>query len=349
MVIMNIIKSSSNNRFSGKLFTLLMLASSTVCAVPSRPAGMPNGGCWADPMNDFSVVLTLDSFSSNKEGERAGSSFVTMPEYYPGWCYSESGANSASWFTGTLGINTPGKTAGYYKLSDDVDFHISVWFQGTGTISPPFYDKDFGATMGPTGNGVTALQLAAVGNRGSIDFKLRRTLIGGAFFIPGGTELFRLYRYVIPGYNRPTIPVYRLITQQVVVPVPVECRINNGKTIDVNFKLIQSSALTTSALSSSYQEKRQLDYKCNTGLTQDINVTLVADSAPFGEAIKTSNPDIGVVMLYNDRAVKPDNSFRTKIVNGAGSDNVTFAVIGSGNKPAAGNFTGSAVLIISSL
>ncbi|MBM7345418.1 fimbrial protein [Pantoea coffeiphila] len=347
MVIMKIIKDISANRLPIKVLAFVMLASSTAYAVPSRPAGMPDGGCWADPMNNLMIALSASSFSTNQEGETATISYTTQPEEYPGWCYSESGATSATYFASDIGINTPGKFPGYNKLTDDVDFRITIDFSGV-EISSPFVDKGITALIGPTGDGVTMLQRATKGNRGKIDFKLRRTLIGGAFFVPGGMELANLYRYVYYG-SRSTIPVYRLITQQTIIPVPVECSINEGKTIDIDFGLIESSMLTTSALSSRYQDDRQLQYKCNTTLTQNIQVNLVADSAPFGNAIKTSNPDIGIVMLYNNQPVTPNNGFQTMLVNGMGSDNVSFAVVGSGKKPAPGDFNGSAVLIIGQL
>lgn len=345
---MNIFIKTVGKKIPKKIFTFLMLISSSVYAAPSRPPGMPDGGCWADPMNNLIISLGTSSFYSNKEGATASIGFSTTPSYYPGWCYSESGARSASIFSADMGVKTPGKEAKYYQLSEDVDFRISITFPRGLLLSPPFWDKNLGANMGPEGTGVTELTGATVGNIGWVYFRLRRTLIGGAFFVPGGVELARLYRYVYTG-KIPTIPIYRLVTEQTVIPVPVECRINEGKTIDVNFGLIQSSLITGSALSSVYNEKRQLQYKCNTTLTQDIKVVLAAESAPFGDAIKTTNPDIGVVMLYNNRPVKPNQSFNTRLVNGLGGDNVSFSVVGSGNKPATGDFSGSATLIISSL
>lgn len=349
VVIMNRINNFFGNKFPIKVLTLLMLVCSTAYAVPSRPQGMPDGGCWADPMNNLLITINSSLFSSNKEGASATVTFITQPNFYPGWCYSEMGAKSASFFAADRAINEPGKFWSYYKLTDDVDFRIGINFSGTsGEFSPPFSDRNFGAVMGPTGNGVTKLDEAYVGNNGNIYFKLRRTLIGGAFAIPGGIEMASLYRYTYAG-GRSTIPIYRLITQQTIIPVPVECSINEGKTMDIDFGLIDSSMLTVSALSSRYQDNRQLQYKCNTTLSQNIKVNLVAESAPFGNAIKTSNPDIGIVMLYNNQPVKPNEGFQTVLVNGLGSDNVSFAVVGNGSKPAAGDFNGSAVLIIGQL
>ncbi len=80
-----------------------------------------------------------------------------------------------------------------------------------------------------------------VGNAGTITFRLRRTIIGGAFSYPGGIELANLYRYVFSSMPS-TVPMIELITEQTLVPIPVECRINNGQTISVAFGNVDSSS-----------------------------------------------------------------------------------------------------------
>lgn len=299
------------DKIAVKIFMFLMLVSSTVYAVPSLPPGMPNGACWADPMNDLEISLGASSFSSNQQGATATVSFMTQPDIYAGWCYSLVGSLVADHYSAATGVTTLGASAGYYKLSEDVDFKIAINLWGI-DVTVPFWDSVHTSNAGPGGIGVSALQNASIGNNGRVYFKLRRALIGGAFFIPSGIELGRLYRYVYTG-QYPTIPIYRLITRLTIVPIPVECRINQGKTIDIDFGLIESRRLTTSALSSLYQEQRSLQYKCNTTLNQDIQVILVADSTSFSDAIKTSNPDIGIVMLYKDQVVKPVNGFKTHL------------------------------------
>ncbi|MEI2606929.1 fimbrial protein [Erwinia aphidicola] len=156
-----------------------------------------------------------------------------------------------------------------------------------------------------------------------------------------------MYRYV---YFPAPQPIYRLYSEQFVVPVPVECRINNGTLIDVPFGNVDSSLLTDSASTSPYHVERALSYKCNTSLSQDIKVMLAADPAGFSDAVKTSNRDIGVVMLYKNQPVPPNGSYATTLVNGTGSDAVSFSVVkSSGTTPATGPFSGSATLIISNL
>lgn len=329
-----------------KILALIILISSAAYAAPSRPPDMPNGACWADPMNDMIISLGVSSFTSNLEGATAEIIFNTTPSKYSGWCYSESGMMQAGFYSSSIGVNTPGKTPGFYQLSEDVDYKISILF-GVYTASP-FNNLNIGGNAGPTGNGVTKLQQATIGNSGTVTFRLRRKLIGGAFNVPGGVQLADLYRHSISG-NVPTIPIYRLYSQQAFIPVPSECSINNGQTINVPFGSIDTSLLTTSAASSPYKQEQNIQYQCNTALNQDIKVNLAASPALFGDAIKTSNPDIGVVMQYQNKNIKPNGSFNTRLSNGQGSDKITFSVIGSGTKPTTGPFTGSATLIISTL
>ena len=83
---------------------MLMLLLSWLLFMPSfaavtLPPGMPDGGCWAEPMNDLSVSLSSASFTSNTMGSVATVSFNTSPAHYPGWYYSLRGKQQASIFS----------------------------------------------------------------------------------------------------------------------------------------------------------------------------------------------------------------------------------------------------------
>lgn len=324
----------------------LLLAAAAASATPSLPPGMPDGGCWADPMNQLQVKVGMATFSANTEGSTSEVSFKTTPEDYPGWCYSKSGPVIAAYFKSEVKNPQSEKQSGYFKLSDDIDYRITFEDLPTSPFNN-FYGKEAG--IGPAYTGINYIRSARYGNAGTITFRLRRTIIGGAFSYPGGIELANLYRYIYSGYPS-SVPMMELITEQTVVPIPVECRINNGQTISVAFGNVDSSLVTASPASSPYRADRALTYKCNTALTQDINVSLAADPAGFGDAIKTSNPDLGVVMQYHSQTVKPNGAFKTRLIDGQGSDSVSFALVGSGaKKPVTGPFSGSATLIITNL
>lgn len=324
----------------------LLLAAAAASATPSLPPGMPNGGCWADPMNQLQVKVGMATFSANTEGSTGKVSFQTTPKYYPGWCYSQNGSQSAKIFKSEVKNPQSEKQSGYFKLSDDIDYRLTFDRLTTAPFEK-YYVESAGA--GPDYNGISPLKTAEVGNAGTITFRLRRTIIGGAFSYPGGIELANLYRNVYSSMTS-TVPMIELITEQTVVPIPVECRINNGQTISVAFGTVDSSLVTASPASSPYRADRALTYKCNTSLTQDINVSLAAEPAGFGDAIKTSNPDLGVVMQYHSQTVRPNGAFKTRLIDGQGSDSVSFALVGSGaKKPVTGPFSGSATLIITNL
>ncbi|VTT29096.1 putative fimbrial protein StiH [Klebsiella pneumoniae] len=325
----------------------LLLAAAAARATPSLPPGMPNGGCWANPMNQLQVKVSRATFSANTEGSTGKVSFKTTPDVYPEWCYSQSGPASASYFTSTIKKPQSEKQSGYFKLTDDIDYRLTFDDLTTAPFKN-FYNQD--ASSGPGGyNAISPLNGARIGNAGTITFRLRRTIIGGAFSYPGEIELANLYRYVYSSMPS-TVPMIELITEQTVVPIPVECRINNGQTISVAFGNVDSTLVTASPASSPYRADRALTYKCNTALTQDINVSLDADPAGFGDAIKTSNPDLGVVMQYHSQTVRPNGAFKTRLIDGQGSDSVSFALVGSGaKKPVTGPFSGSATLIITNL
>lgn len=352
---MEILKFASSTRFSlCSALALALLVSVSARAVPEKPSAMPDGGCWADPMNNLTITLGNAAFSSNIKGSIATVNYETVPRSYDAWCYSTSSSTKAAgFFQSKVFMPASDLWQNYFKLNSDVDYQVRIDLGIAKPISP-FKDhagKNEGADVaGPEQAGVSKLYLTGngIGGRGVIYFKLRRTLLGGAFFFPGGLELANMYRYVYKGNPSPT-PIYRLFTGQTVIPVPVECRINNGRLISVPFGIIDNSQVNTSALQSLYKAERPLTYRCNTSLTQDIMVNVAAEPAGFADAIKTSNADIGVVMLYQNQTVKPNAGFKSKLVRGLGSDSVTFAVVGSGKTPATGPFTGSATLIISNL
>lgn len=338
------------------MLAALLLSAHAASAVPDLPAGTPDGGCWADPMNNLTIKLTSANFSSNTAGSIAKINYRTTPTNYNAWCYSTVNKYIfADRFDSEINLPISYLNAGYHKLTDEIDYKLSIKLSHAAlppVVAPFSYQlgtNPGGLLAGPKVAGVSKLNPTppALGSTGIIEFKLRKTLIGGAFNLPGGIEIGNLYRYI---YSPAPEPIYRLYTEQFVVPVPVECRINNGTLINVPFGNVDSSLLTSSASTSPYHVERALSYQCNTSLSQVIKVVLAAAPAGFSGAVKTSNKDIGVVMLYNNQPVPPNGSYVTTLVNGTGSDAVSFSVVKrGGTSPATGPFTGSATLIISSL
>lgn len=145
---------------------------------------------------------------------------------------------------------------------------------------------------------------------------------------------------------------WRLIADNDAYFVTTSCTINNGRQINVDFNQIRQDFLTQNVADAQIKQEKALSYQCDDiSATQDVLIRLVSDAAGFSpDYIKTSNANVGVAMVYNNAVVKPNNAFRTRIVNGMGSDTLTFVPV-KNNVPytsiATGPLSGSATLIFS--
>lgn len=145
---------------------------------------------------------------------------------------------------------------------------------------------------------------------------------------------------------------WRLIADNDAYFMTTSCTINNGQQIDVDFGTIRQDHLTETVASATIKQDKSLNYQCDdTTATQDIAVRLVSSAAGFSsDLIATSNTDVGVAMVYNGSVIKPNETFRSRITNGVGSDTVTFVPVKSSTNfknIATGPLTGSATLIFS--
>lgn len=135
--------------------------------------------------------------------------------------------------------------------------------------------------------------------------------------------------------------------------VTTGCNINARQPINVTFNNVRQDRLTTSAASARIVQEKQLTYQCggSDSGAQDIDIRLISDAAPFStELIKTSNANVGIALMYNGKQIAPNASFRTRIVNGRGSDTVSFNMVKNNvayADIATGPLSGSATLILS--
>ncbi|MFI8416093.1 fimbrial protein [Serratia sp. NPDC078593] len=157
--------------------------------------------------------------------------------------------------------------------------------------------------------------------------------------------------------DRPNCPScgpyrWRLIADNDAYFVTTSCTINNGQQINVNFNQIRQDYLTTTTNNAQIKQDKALTYHCDDlSATQDILIRLVSDSTRFSSNyIKTTNANVGVAMMYKGAVVKPNDTFRTRIDNGIGSDTITFVPV-KNNVPytniTTGPLSGSATLIFS--
>lgn len=158
--------------------------------------------------------------------------------------------------------------------------------------------------------------------------------------------------------DRPDCPIkcgpykWRLIADNDANFVTTSCTINSGQQIDVDFGDIRQDKLTVTATSATIKQNKALTYDCeDTTATQDILIRLVSDTASFSsDLIATTNSDVGVALTYNGKVIKPNEGFKSRIINGKGSDTISFIPVKSSTKfknITTGPLTGSATLIFS--
>ncbi|MBH2879013.1 fimbrial protein [Serratia marcescens] len=130
------------------------------------------------------------------------------------------------------------------------------------------------------------------------------------------------------------------------------CTINSAKQMNVEFGPISQDNFTQNVSNAIIKNDQNVNYHCeDTTATQDILVRLVGNASGFSsDAIKTTNANIGVAMMYQGKVIKPNETFKSRITNGIGSDTLTFVPIKnnvSSDKITTGPFSGSATLVFS--
>lgn len=315
------------------------------------------GTCWPySGNNDFSVTLTKGSFSSSKAGTKADFNYSGIPSMYSVSCWSNYavGTKPAIYGYYQTRIDLPSSEFGdgFYKVNEDFDIKITLYGEGSHVV--PSTQSLPGETGG---DGVVARRynkaITFARDGGStITLRLRRDQLGGVLQVPPMVKLFRGYRLVTKGeYKIPTVindaPIMSMSTVGQFIQVPVVCTINNGAAIEVDFGDIDNTQISSDG--SHYVKNVPLQYRCNSAVTQDIDINLIAAPAAFSsELIATTLPDdVGVMVKYNGQVVKPNQKFRTTLLNGLGQDALQVApVIKDATKSITGSFTASATLIM---
>lgn len=304
----------------------------------------PNGTCWTD--KHYLATFSASSFNGNKAGSTATSKFGNEVGYSMD-CAPNPENLGLYYFKGVFGpgSNTTGDTL---HLTDDVDVTVTIdasqHYQNEQVPFVDLYDTSGGKP--PTAGGVMSGNL---GQEATVVFTLTKDAIGGALVIPPGVILYEYYRSVYSGvYSVGT--TFDAKTAGEIIPIETTCTINGGNTITVPFGDIDVDQLKNDGPSSVIKKDIQLNYSCTSSLTQDIDITLVGSTASFeSTALQSSINDVGVVMMYDGKPVGPYQSFTSKLVDGTGSDTVTFSpIIRSGATNVQGNFTASATLIMTS-
>lgn len=336
-------------RKSMRLLALLTCALFTLAAHAE-----PDNTCWGEPVNIAVVDIAAAPFPSNKKGAEAKMGYKTNPDHFSGVCNrSNMFANQMRHYIDMGPELIPSNiNPGYFKLSDDVDILIS----SSGYNFPLGPETNlYGPTLPPYGQNVRVDGLAAAGS-GDISLKLRRDIIGGAIVAPADTVLFSVFRviYMDPIPPRPSRPLIQAHTKSAgqVIPIPAECSINRGETIEINYGTLQTVLVpAVGSGGDDYVKHIALSFSCNANLTQDVQVKLVSDVAGFSaDLIRSDNSALGFALKHNNQIIKPQDSFHARIEGGVGNTEIAISPV---RDPKAalngGAFNASATLVILSL
>lgn len=332
------------------ILAVLLLLPTVVSASEMKRTCWPTSG-----NNNFNVTLVYGSFSSSKAGATAKFSYNGVPLDYYVTCWIDyelhpitGAAPAIEWIDKSV-TNFPLSEfgGGFYKFNEDIDIKMS-----TGSLILHEIPNETGVWGGrhdtvPIGIQRFHSQFASSRWDNTITLRLRRDQLGGMLIIPPNIELFRGYR----SPWRPTVfndtPSMSVSTAGQYIPVPLVCTINNGATIEVDFGDLDNTQISNDG--SRYVKTVPLQYRCNSAVTQNIDINLIATPAAFSsDFIATTLPDdIGVAVRYNGQIVKPNQKFATTLLNGVGQDELQVApVIRDVTKAITGSFTASATLVM---
>ena len=250
----------------------------------------------------------------------------------------------------------------YYRVDDYFSIALS-WSDCSGTHyipTPPFHGFCLNGIYPVTVENMIQMNGSIPGKewmgrtRTTWTLKLR---VERAFSGPRPVNLRNLFRYYYGDIasDRATVELLSLAGN---ITVPETCTINAGQIIQVNLGDVGAgrfggkgqkpdgyTPVTTSA-----------PVTCNDAAAQrNVRVSLAATPSPdLNTAIRTSNPDVGVVVTdVNDRVVQPNvDTLPLRLQsNGAGSNNGTvtmkaYPVSTTGRPPAQGNFSATAAITV---
>ncbi|CAI1919846.1 putative fimbrial subunit SteE [Serratia proteamaculans] len=313
--------------------------------------------CWTSPTMVILVDFGVANFTNNKAGATANLTYGSAPSSFGAYCNRNDSSTIRSmshYIDYGPGIIQSTINASWYRLSNDVDIRIRP---GKGWLFLPIVATDdlTGSVTPPNICNKCWVNGFMVAGSGFVEVKLRRDVIGGAIIVPANFELFSAYRVLTktPRPPKPSAPIIKLVTKSsgIVIPVPTVCEINNGNTINVAFGNVETDIIGTNPSLASQAINVAISIACNTSLTQDSVIRLVAASATFSDGLMaTSNTNLGIAMQHNGHLVKPFGTFPIRLTNGSGQEQITlYPVKNAIKEPKEGAFTASATLVVESL
>ncbi|BAN95418.1 hypothetical protein E05_06520 [Plautia stali symbiont] len=319
--------------------------------------------CWTEPTQKMVINSQDVKFAFRWKGthyNRGGEAF--LPNNYSILCNKSKPTGSSDrysflLFDADMGpALSPSETNGYFKVNDDVDLLVSmVTNYGSETrLLPVKYEDNLIMDIPklPVGSNLVSSS-PAFNSKVGFSLLLRRDILGGAVTIPGNLLIATLYTVdynFIPRPPRPDKPLAMMMTSPmgIVIPVLVECNINNGNAINIEFGRMVVNSIYDVPANYQYSQHAPLTIKCNSRLNQDAAIQLTSAVTSFSsDLIATSNKDLGVAVFHRGQLMKPYQPSPVKLVNGEALEEITLSPVKrKGVKLDGGEFTASATVVV---
>jgi len=342
-----------------------MLASLSIIGGGWSVPAAANGNCSASggtAMVTMNVSRAL-STTDNVAGTTFESAIPSVSAQMGPCAVTPTSTNSPSTplsevYTATSPLQSAG---GWLQFSQDLDIQLDIGSSayapsGAGWIVP--FENKTGTGKVQAGNATSSSLPPSYGNAGSVTFRLKRAIAGQVVLpmaevatlwgcvpddgkcLPGGTPV---YRYMLAG----------------TLTMPASCSINAGTTIAVDFGSMSTDDFNAPGqVAKGATRPVRVPVQCNGGVQGDANLTVsftATPSAQDGRVIRTSNPDLGILLSagsnISDAAnwVSPNTEVIPLKLDGSGAANMTLyaAPVRVGQKPQAGTFDGVAVIKLS--
>lgn len=184
-----------------------------------------------------------------------------------------------------------------------------------------------------------------------------RLRVERAFSGPRAVNLPNVFRYYYGDVMNDSSTL-QVISLNGYITVPETCTINSGQMIQVNFGNIGSGRFESKGQKPSGYTPviTEAPVTCNDAAAQrNVNVSLAATPSPdLNTAIRTSNPDVGIVVTdINDRTVRPNVDKLPLNLTSTGSGRndgkvimKAFPVSTTGRPPSRGDFSATAAITV---
>lgn len=317
---------------------------------------MTDGPCYPTP-STHQFHFNFGTYPiKNKESNTPGVLLDDMYEWHSGdefqgycECNTQVGFQTATTKFKTESPLPQGHTSGFYKINDYLEFTMSIYF-----YQAPNGGKYFPLPINNISNNDSepcyrAIQphTFASGSDGILSLYVRKAFVGGTVIID--QKLIDIYASRTTTYGpNPLASIYMAGT----ITAPQKCVINAGQMVTVDFGNIPASHFATKGQAPTGYTPKTIStaIKCtNVDAYANLTVRFQADTSPsYSSAIKTNNPDVGVIMTdANGKLTQPNSGLIPFKLDSKAEATVTFKatpVSTTGKAPGLGKFTAQAYI-----